>query len=90
MIVKFMLMSTVELRTELHGFIEEADENFLQGIYQIFTAYRTKQDSIVGYRLDGSPVMAEVAIEEYAKRVEAMKAGQKTSIEDLRKEAAQW
>ena len=26
MIVKQMLMSTVKLRTELHGFIEEADE----------------------------------------------------------------
>lgn len=78
-------MNTVELRTELHEFIEEADDNFLQGLYQIVTAYRTKQDNIVGYRLDGSPVMADFAVEEYAKRVEAMKAGQKTSIEDLRK-----
>lgn len=83
-------MNTVELRTELHEFIEEADDNFLQGLYQIVTAYRTKQDNIVGYRLDGSPVMADFAVEEYAKRVEAMKAGQKTSIEDLRKEATQW
>ena len=33
--------------------------------------------------------MADFALEEYAKRIEAMKAGQKTSIEDLRKEATQ-
>lgn len=88
-----MLMSVDTLREQIILRVEEAGEPFLRILDAMTAAYEKEQkeeDNIIGYRFDGSPIRAKEAIEIYAKRVDAMKAGQKTSIEDLRKEAEQW
>ncbi len=88
-----MSANTLTLKKQIILRIEKADESFLRILDAMTAAYEKEQheeSKTVGYRFDGSPITADYAIKEYATRVEAMKLGQKTSIEDLRKEAAQW
>lgn len=85
-------MSTIEIRAEVHKIVDRLDERFLKVVYSMLEAYEQQQeeDPIVGYDIDGKPLLASEAKEEYAKRVAAMKNGQSTSVEDLRKEAEEW
>ncbi|MEM0992528.1 MAG: hypothetical protein AAF847_10375 [Bacteroidota bacterium] len=84
-------MNTAAIRTEIHDMVDHLDDSFLKVVHSMLATYRQEQiDPIVGYDLKGNPLYASVAKVEYAKRVEAMKNGQSTSIEDLRKEATEW
>lgn len=92
--LKGMFMSAAELRDQVHQLIDGLDENFLKVVHSMLDTYskvqEVKAEPIVGYEVDGTPIYASAAKEEYARRVKAMKDGQSTSIEALKKEAAQW
>lgn len=84
-------MGATELKAEVHQMIDLLDEPFLKVVHSMLDTYVQQQiDPIVGYDIEGNPLYASEAIESYAKRVSDMQAGQKTSVEDLRKEAATW
>lgn len=84
-------MTSTELKAEVYQLIDRLDEPFLKVVHSMLDTYMQQQeDPIVGYDLEGQPLHANEASEVYGKRVAAMKAGQKTSIEDLQKEAATW
>lgn len=85
-------MSSVEIRTEVHKLIDRLDDSFLKVVHSMLDTYVQEQEKeqIVGYDIDGNPLYANEAKEEYLKRVSAMKSGQSTSIEDLKKEASKW
>ncbi|MEL6720205.1 MAG: hypothetical protein AAFP82_15950 [Bacteroidota bacterium] len=84
-------MNIAAIKTEIHDMIDHLDDSFLKVIHSMLDTYRKEQqDPIVGYDIAGNPIYASAAKEEYARRIEAMKNGQSTSIEDLRKEAAEW
>lgn len=84
-------MSSIEMRTQVHQMIDALDDSFLEVVYSMLGTYQRQQnDPIIGYDLEGNALHASAAKEEYAKRVAAMKAGQKTTIEELRKESSKW
>ncbi len=84
-------MTRTELKAEVYQLIDRLDEPFLKVVHSMLDTYvQQQEDPIVGYDLEGQPLHANEANEVYGKRVAAMKAGQKTSIEDLQKEAATW
>lgn len=85
-------MGTVEIRAEVHNMIDRLDEGFLKVVYAMLETYerQQKEDPIVGYDIEGLPLYASVAKAEYARRVAAMKDGQSTTIEELRKESEEW
>ncbi|MEN0046889.1 MAG: hypothetical protein AAF806_07530 [Bacteroidota bacterium] len=81
-------MNTAAIRTEIHDMVDHLDDSFLKVVHSMLATYRQEQeDAVVGYDVEGSPFYASEAKVEYAKRVEAMKKGQSTSVEEL-KEAA--
>jgi hypothetical protein len=75
----------------LHKRIDEMDERLLQAIHTIvFIQEEKEEDPVIGYDIDGNPILASVASLEYAKRLAAIKTGQGTAIEDLIVESEQW
>ena len=88
---KYASMSTTELRTEVHHLIDQIDDHFLTVVYAMLDTYvQQEEEGIIGYELDGTPVMAEYARVACRSRLEAMNNGKATSLEKLKKEVEQW
>jgi hypothetical protein len=84
-------MSTTEIREDLHRRIDDMDERLLQAIHTIVLLQEEKEeDMVIGYDIEGNPILASVANLEYAKRLTAIKNGQGIAIEDLIEESEQW
>lgn len=84
-------MSTVDKRAALHHLIEEANEAFIEAAYLIFTGQQTQSyDPIVGYSIEGEPMYASVAKQEYKRRVEAVDQGAYITLQELKKESQTW
>jgi len=80
-------MNTLQIRQELHKYIETGDDRFLRLVHAVATNYTS---SDVDYTAPGTPMDAET----YNKRVrnakERVKSGYYTTQEDLEKEMEQW
>ena len=84
-------MSTAETRTALHQMIDKMDGRFLEAIHLIVSAYQSKGDEIVGYRVgSGEPVYKSTLVDELDASVERVHAGEFITLEELEKEAEQW
>lgn len=81
-------MGTVELRKELHNYIDHADETFLKMVHAMSKEY--KKASIVGYNVDGTPITQQ----DLRKRVRAaskrVKSGDYLTQEEVEKEIENW
>jgi hypothetical protein len=86
--VKNLVMSTIELRKELHQYIDEADLTFLKMVRAMSLEY--KKTTVAGYNIDGSPITQQ----ELRKRVVAaskrVKAGDYIRHEEIAKEVENW
>ena len=79
-------MSTVEKRTEVHQMIDEIDSAFLDVVYAMLDTYKKQQeDSIIGYNVNGDPMYASVAKEEFKRRFEAIDEGKFITLDELKK-----
>jgi hypothetical protein len=86
-------VSTAEIREKIDEYLDRvADEKFLRIVYSMLDTYlkQLEEDPLVGYDIEGNPLHASEAKEKYATRLEEMKKGRFTSVEDLKKEAEQW
>ena len=92
--IKQMLMSTVEMRSEVASWLEELDDNFLAAVHAMVGTYVKKQeeDPIIGYRVGTKePILASEADEAFEAVVEDVKAGNYTEIDDLiEQRSARW
>jgi len=89
--LKQMLMSAVEIRADLIERITNMDERFLQAMHQIAVAYDSRDiDPIIGYSVQGDPMYASVAKEEFKRRFEAVDEGEFITLEELKKESETW
>ena len=79
-------MGTAELRKELHGYIDKADDEFLKMVYALAKNYRDKED----YTLPGSPMGVEAYRARIRNASDSAKAGYFTTEEDMDKEMEQW
>ena len=81
-------MDTVELRKELHNYIDHADETFLKMVHAMSKEY--KRTAIVGYNVDGTPITQQ----DLRKRVRAaskrVKSGDYLTQEEVEKEIENW
>jgi hypothetical protein len=91
--LKVMLMSTVEIRSEINLFLDQVDEGFLKVVHSMLNAYvREKvEDPIIGYDIEGNPKRASVMKKIYDAEVKAaIENDEFITLEDLEKEAETW
>lgn len=87
--LKSSYMSATEMRSELHQLIDQIDERFLKAVYLTIRAYQEK-DPIVSYDIDGTPRTASELTAILDEEVEAARRGDFMTIEEFRKQSAQW
>ena len=85
-------MSSAELRSELHEYIDRLDDQFVAVVHSMLDTYIKQQegDPIVGYDGEGNPIHASVAKEEYKARLEAVDRGEYVTLEELKKQSRTW
>jgi hypothetical protein len=84
-------MDTNNLRDQTHELIDQVDEQFLQAIHHLLTTYAAKEAStVVGYDIHGTPKYAEETIALYEKRLQVVEAGERVTLDELKKEAKEW
>jgi hypothetical protein len=76
-------MEVQELRSELHDFINHADERFLKMVYKIIKEH--KNSIVVGYNTDGSPITQEALKERVEAASMRVKSGDYLTQEDVEK-----
>ena len=84
------IMATSDLRVELHQLIDNVDDQFMQAVHSIVSAY-VKKDEIIGYEANGNPVTANEFLEYADNAVKEMKEGKSgISIEELKERSKKW
>lgn len=86
--IKLSLMSTIEIRAELHKLIDQIDERFLKAVYSMVSVYQGEEP--IGYKTDGTPILGSILGKELDKEVENAEQGQYISVEELEKRSKQW
>lgn len=87
-----IIMSIQQIRQEIDQYLDQVDESFLKVVHAMLTTYTNEQeeDPIIGYDVDGTPMYASQAKEEFQRRIEAVERGEYLTIEELRKESETW
>jgi len=84
-------MSSTQIKTEIHQIIDRLDESFLKVVHSMLDTYIQQQDdSVIGYDIEGNPVKADKAKEEYKARLDKIKKGKYSTIEQVAKESTEW
>ncbi len=86
-----MLMSTVEIRAEIHSYLEKVeDERFLKVVHSMLGTYVQEQE-VIGYRTDThEPVYKSDLADELDAAVAKVNAGDFITLEELEAEAENW
>jgi len=90
--LKRMLMSTVEMRTEVHQMIDEVDNTLLEAIHAMLGTYKKRQeeDPIVGYEIDGTPVTLSTLEQQADEAIAQVERGEYITLKELKKESELW
>jgi hypothetical protein len=91
--VKQLLMSAVEIRTEIQSYLEQVkDESFLKVVHSMLETYVHEQaKEIIGYRTDTQePVYKNELAAELDAAVAEVDAGDFITLEELEAEIAKW
>jgi len=81
-------MSTTEMKTQIHDYLEQVDDALVQAIHTILNKQITQQSNpVLGYSSNGEPIRAEEALERYEKSVKEFEAGNFITIEELDKKS---
>ena len=84
-------MSAVELKNQIHQYLDEVDDSFLKAIHSMLDTYvKGKKDAVVGYNTQGEPVLASQAKKQYEKDLKAVEKGAFITAKDLRKVSKEW
>ena len=81
-------MGTVELRKELHNYIDHADETFLKMVHAMSKEY--KRTAIVGYNVDGTPITQQDLRKSVRAASKRVKSGDYLTQEEVEKEIENW
>lgn len=94
MIIKQMLMSAVEIRTEIDNLldvVQSKNESFLKVVHSMLTTYAKElEDPILGYDADGNPLYVSEAKAAFRAELEGVKRGEYMTIEEFEKESETW
>lgn len=83
-------MSLVEVRQEIVDKLEELDENMLMAIHTIVHRSTNKQEEVVGYEVDGTPIHVNDFLEDATEQLDEVRKGNYTTLEDHKKETEAW
>jgi len=84
-------MTTIDMKTQIHEYIEQANDELVAAIHTILNQHITqKPDAILGYSTNGEPIRAEEALERYENSVKEFEAGNFITIEELDKKSQIW
>ena len=87
-------MSTIEMRSEVAGWLEELDGDFLPAVHTIVGNYVSKQkeaDAVIGYDMYGQPKYASKMKALYDAEVRAtLEDDDYMTIDEFEKESEQW
>ena len=81
-------MGVPELRKELHDFINQADERFLNMVYAMSKEYT--EIVIVGYTTDGQPITKQDLSSRVKSASKRVKSGDFLTQEEVEKEIEGW
>jgi len=81
-------MGTLELRKELHSYIDYADETFLKMVYAMSKEY--KESIIVGYNPDGTPITKNNLKDRVNAASERVKSGDYIMQNEIEAEIKNW
>ncbi len=81
-------MGTIELREELHKYIDKADEAFLKMVYAM--SKEKKQSVVAGYTPDGKPISQKDLRNRVLAASKRVKDGDFISQEEIEKEVENW
>jgi hypothetical protein len=79
-------MNTIQIRKELHQYIDNGDERFLRLVHAVASNYKNDED----YTVPGPPMDVKTYKIRIKNAKERVKAGYFTTQEDLEKEMEQW
>lgn len=83
-----IIMGVPELRSELHNFINHADERFLKMMHAMSKEYN--KPVIVGYNTDGSPITQKDLRNRVKSASKRVKSGNFLTQEEVEKEVENW
>jgi hypothetical protein len=80
-------MSVTQIRSEINEYLNQVDSHFLKVVHAMLNTYlEEKENTVIGYTIEGEPILAKEAKVAYLKRVENMKKGDFITLKDLEKE----
>lgn len=83
-----MLMSTEEMREQVHQLVDEIDERLLKAVYALLSTYTKNEEELIeGYDLDDNPMSAEQLMDKYEAGLAEVKAGNYVTVEELREKS---
>lgn len=84
-------MSTVELKTDVHRLVDQLDDHFLKVVHVMLDTYlQAQKDPVIGYDVDGKPLLASVAKKKFKEQLEGVERGEYLTVEELEKESETW
>jgi hypothetical protein len=81
-------MSTIELRKELHQYIDQADLTFLKMVRAMSLEY--KKTAIAGYNIDGTAITQQDLKKKVVSASKRVKSGDFITHEEIAKEVENW
>jgi len=81
-------MGVAELKTELHNYIDHADERFLKMVYAMSKEY--KAPMVIGHEVDGTPITQKELVQRVTSASKRVKSGNFISHEEVEKEVENW
>ena len=83
-------MSVLQIRQELHRYIDLADDRFVAAVYAMMQHYVTNDESIVAYTVNGEPLTKMEFANQVNEAYADAKKGNVISTEDLLKQIENW
>ena len=84
-------MSAIEIKNQIHQYLEEVDDSFLKAIHSMLDTYvKGKKDTVIGYDVKGEPILASQAQKQYEKDLKAVEKGAFITNKELRKVSKEW
>lgn len=80
-------MGIIELRKELHHYINQADEKFLKMVYAMSREY---QKPVMGYNIDGTLITPQDLKKKAKAASKRVKSGDFLTQEEVEKEIENW
>ncbi len=88
-------MSTVEMKAEISYLLEQVEDNFVEAIHTLLKTHtaRPQEDALsIPYDTKAKPQFDSVEefVEELDRRIDAIRAGEYVTLEELKKESLTW